>query len=454
MASVCFFERPADCLIPDLVDHPQFYELVGEQLHGPVLPAFGRCRAGKGDQLGFLLEIEFRSSSLAIPFRDGRSNSSLHKPLADASNGGNGGMSGGGDISVLEAIRRMEQDMGTHDLTGTCLALPGQSNQLGSFIRGEVNDVLFTHGEALFPCPAYSRHRSHGHEPGRFLSMEMSVTEVSSGGRRQQVEDLLARLQAHVEALTMVRHAEANLAGHRFAREYIGTQLRAFGFHVEEQAVMGEGPEERNVIARPGGASRDSVLLIEAHYDTVPNSPGADDNASGLAVLLEAARLLGPVAGITFAAFCLEEDKAQGARAFAQSLQGAALPDAIILDMVGYTEPGLDRSLAVVALWRSHRLALQVTRECIRERQLALPITAPGLEKLLPDVQTRGEHSVLSEYGLSAVMLTDGGNLRNPHYHSPTDLPPTLDYHFMARICRAVLRSARRKLAAFPESAL
>lgn len=86
--------------------------------------------------------------------------SSLDKPLADASNSRHRSMRRSGDLQILQTIGGVVEGMGAGDLTRRRLALASQRHQLGPFIWREVDDVLFAHGEAIFPPLTLHRSRS------------------------------------------------------------------------------------------------------------------------------------------------------------------------------------------------------------------------------------------------------------------------------------------------------
>ena len=209
----------------------------------------------------------------------------------------------------------------------------------------------------------------------------------------------------------------------------------------------------RNVVALPRRRAAGPLTLLCAHYDSVPDCPGADDNASGVAVLLACARTLAaawPAPAVGFVAFNAEEDGLLGSRDFvAHGL--AALHLAVggvhVLEMCGFRArgdgtqrsplpfslPGLSRGtfIAVVGQGASNRAA----NAAIGARLPASPhrvavSTWPGLHRTLPDL-ARSDHAPFWDVSVPAVLWTDTGNFRNPHYHRASDTPDTLDYAFM-----------------------
>ncbi len=265
-----------------------------------------------------------------------------------------------------------------------------------------------------------------------------------------------ARLRDCVERLAVPRHRIANAAGNRGVREQLAQAFADCGLNVTVQGRF------NNVVALPPGCARKKITLIAAHYDTVPDCPGADDNGSALAVMLECARLLGTTgtgSTVGYVAFNAEEDGLLGSEDFvAHHL--SALPCHVslvhVLEMVGYRKAGW-QALPIPSAKRSKRradfiglLAKDRSNEAI-DRILGSDV-APTLKVLAaktwgplhwvaPDI-TRSDHFSFWKAGVAAVLWTDTGNFRNPNYHQLTDTPNTLDYRFMsavtALLCDAV----------------
>ena len=198
-------------------------------------------------------------------------------------------------------------------------------------------------------------------------------------------------------------------------------------------------------------------LIVAAHFDTVEGSPGADDNASGLAVLLEVARRVRAVPlarPVQFIAFSLEEENLLGSLAYAAHMRttGQAMLGAIVLECVGYasteegsqqTPPGVPISvpsvgnfLAIIGNGASAELTGSVERAA-KQHVPVIPLVVPGQGELLPDTR-RSDHAAFWYYGYPAVMLTDTANYRNPNYHQPTDTVDTLNLVFMSQVIDGV----------------
>lgn len=194
-------------------------------------------------------------------------------------------------------------------------------------------------------------------------------------------------------------------------------------------------------------------------------SPGADDNASALTVLLEIAERLKRVAvrcPVWLVAFCLEEDGLLGSRAFAARLRKTdqSLTGAIILECVGYasqeagsqqTPPGVPipvptvgNFLGIIGNEASRNLVASIEGSARRvSPQLpVVALTVPSRGETLPDAR-RSDHAAFWDEGYSAVMLTDTANFRNPHYHQPTDTIDTLDLNFLEGVIDIVMASVQ-----------
>lgn len=269
------------------------------------------------------------------------------------------------------------------------------------------------------------------------------------------------RLRAHVSALVGERHPVSSPATLAQAERYLAGQFQGLGLAVVNHPFDAYGRTFHNVIATIPGTDADRPpLLLAAHYDTVPGSPGADDNASGLAVLLETARGLSDrplTRTVQFVGFCLEEDNLRGSRAYAEQLRAANQPilGMIALECVGYvrTEPGSQRIppgvpiavpttgdfLGVIGNEAAAHLVTalaQAARGLIPELK-TVPLLVPGRGEQLPDSR-RSDHAAFWDQDYPAVMLTDTADFRNPHYHRPTDTIETLDFAFMEQVVRCL----------------
>lgn len=262
------------------------------------------------------------------------------------------------------------------------------------------------------------------------------------------VETDEARLRLWVEQLAVPRHRLAEPRANSLVRERLADELSALGYRVQVQGRY------RNVVALPRD-ERDArpLRFVAAHYDSVPGCPGADDNASALAAMLECARGFSRNASdapVGFVAFNAEEDGLLGSRDFAADGMHR-LRNVVrcfhVLEMVGYrttgahaqtsplpwTPPALRTPdfLGLVTKGASNA-SIDVAGQCRAGRDVRVVTmkTWGPLHKLVPDL-TRSDHFAFWLCGVPAVLWTDTANFRNPHYHQPTDTPDTLDYAFM-----------------------
>ncbi len=253
------------------------------------------------------------------------------------------------------------------------------------------------------------------------------------------------------------RHPESSSAALRKAAQYLTQRFASFGLTTTVQSFSALAGTYDNLIASTLSGGTGSPLILAAHYDTVLGSPGADDNASALAVLLDVARQLRGrrlQRPVQFIAFCLEEENLLGSRAYAAyliSTQQSVL-GAIVLECVGYASdeegsqkipPGVPVSvptvgnfLAVIGNQDSQALTMAVDH-AMRPHLPVVPLVVPGNGELLPDTR-RSDHTSFWEQGFPAVMLTDTANFRNPHYHQPSDTLDTLNLDFMAAVADAM----------------
>ncbi|MEW6214052.1 MAG: M20/M25/M40 family metallo-hydrolase [Nitrospirota bacterium] len=220
-------------------------------------------------------------------------------------------------------------------------------------------------------------------------------------------------------------------------------------------------------------------ILLGAHYDAAWGSPGADDNASGVAVLLEAARILSRQkldTTVQFVAFTLEEPQPQtvkfliGSNHFVKEArrQDRKYGAVFILESVGYTNisegsqvipifvkipvPKRGNFLGVIANRRSKTLMNvfhQIASEYVPEL-IVVPYKVPLSGYLIPETRF-SDHASFWDYKYPALMLTDTAMFRNPYYHTQNDRHETLDFTFIFNVTKAVI-SAILKLGLSPQS--
>jgi len=278
------------------------------------------------------------------------------------------------------------------------------------------------------------------------------------------------RLLAHLSVLTGERHPVTSPARLQRAEAYLAETFERLGLHVSTHPFEAMGGTYRNVVATllpthqtqgRGHGTPAAPLILAAHYDTVEVSPGADDNASALSVLLETARRLRSAdrtREIHCIGFCLEEEGLLGSLAYAEELRAAGrdIVGALVLECVGFasdndgsqtapaglplTVPTIGNFLAIVGNAASAALTAAVARAA-EPHVPVVPLVIPGSGESLPDTR-RSDHAAFWHYGFPSVMLTDTANFRNPNYHRPTDTLDTLSLKFLARVADAVTAAA------------
>lgn len=272
----------------------------------------------------------------------------------------------------------------------------------------------------------------------------------------QQLRRTLEVIVGERSPFSSLRHLTA-------VESFIENELGSYGLKVESDYFSYRGKTFRNLIGRQGDDQRGgSMIVLGAHFDSVQGTPGADDNASGVALLLEAARLLARArlrSQVLFCAFNLEELNMIGSSYFVKKRKsaGAKIAAMISLEMVGYANPrpgsqryplGLkafypDRGdfIGVIANWNSTSLLRRFARQMRQVRGLPVEtLSVPGNGGLIPAVRL-SDHAPFWDAGYPALMITDTSFFRNPHYHSSTDTLETLNLDFMAKVCEGVVRA-------------
>ncbi len=251
-------------------------------------------------------------------------------------------------------------------------------------------------------------------------------------------------------------------------RHYIKKQFETFGLSVTEDAVDFEGSRSFNIFGK-GNNSEEKSFVLAAHYDTKPGTPGADDNASAVAALLEIARCLADQTihtPIIFAAFTLEEYGFIGSCDFIKnaSARNETFSGMISLEMLGYKNsephsqdyppyvdtkkyPDTGDFIAVVG----NEPSAQLAQSLAEGMKLSVPslkvetLVVPGTGENFSEVRL-SDHSPFWDAGIPAVMVTDTAFFRNPHYHQPSDTLDKLDIEFIRENAEAVAETLKTLL--------
>ena len=273
-------------------------------------------------------------------------------------------------------------------------------------------------------------------------------------------EEIRANLTAHLQYLTVTVgdrsvYRPRNL---KQAENYVFRIFQEIGYEPRRQSFMFQRREVSNVIA--GERAPAGYYILGAHFDTVTGTPGADDNASGVAVLLEVARLAQDKTPRpwTFIGFTTEEPPAfstpyMGSRVYLQEARKHQdkILGMLCLEMVGYfrQEPGSQELplplrlmgypttgnfIGLVSDRRSRPLLARLDRAMKQGCNLPTVTLAVPLEgHILPEVRL-SDHANFWDEGYPAIVLTDTAYLRNPHYHGPSDVMENLDLEAMVEL--------------------
>jgi Zn-dependent M28 family amino/carboxypeptidase len=251
------------------------------------------------------------------------------------------------------------------------------------------------------------------------------------------------------------------------ASRFIASQFKKFSSRVFTQEFTFAGQRFANVgvVFGPSDGSR---IIIGAHYDTVDKDhggevvPGADDNASGVAGILELSRLFSqypPQVPVEVVAFALEESLSLAPNEIGSALhamelrrQGIDISLMIDLEMIGYFSdvPGSQKYhmdilkilyptkgnfIALVARWNEWRVVRELKASMVGATDL--PVSSISMPYALPRLAD-SDHSSYWRNGFPAVMITDTSFNRNPHYHTSRDSWETLDYNRMGKVIQGV----------------
>jgi Zn-dependent M28 family amino/carboxypeptidase len=291
---------------------------------------------------------------------------------------------------------------------------------------------------------------------------------LTSSAFAESISDLAAEvstanLQNYVAALEGDR---ASVAGRNAARSYIQGQLQSFGYATSVDA-------SGNIMAElPGATTPNEIFVVAAHFDGVPGAPGADDNASGVAGMLEVARIFSSRtfdSTVRFIGFDQEETGLIGSLAYAQNAATAGdnIALATIFEMIGYTSPtqtpvptGDAGVFGSFTASENRTVGDFIGALAANNPQLladfagAAGLYAPSLPVvtglLLGDVTNPTTQSIFSDLyrsdhvgfwlaGYDALLLNDTAEFRNPNYHTANDVSSTLDFPFMTGVVASAL---------------
>lgn len=276
------------------------------------------------------------------------------------------------------------------------------------------------------------------------------------------------RLRGHVVAISRNFHPRESQHPENLDRcaDYISTHLENAGATVEMQAYTAYGSEYRNVIGR-FGVGKPKKIIVGAHYDACGDTPGADDNASGVAGLLELARMIAadpPDAEVELVAYTLEEPPFFGGPEMGSAIHAAGVaPEkdriigVIVLEMIGYfnDEPGSqdypvpilkgyypDRGDFITVVSRWDQSGWIADLKAGMNGATDLPVYSFRGPASLPGVDF-SDHRNYWPHDIPAAMVTNTAFYRNTNYHTEHDTADRLDYHRMGKVVVGVYEAIR-----------
>jgi len=282
---------------------------------------------------------------------------------------------------------------------------------------------------------------------------------------------LAAALKAHIARIAAREHNLAHYDELEQVARYIEAALGSHGYATGKQAFTVDGLTVRNidaVIEAKAAASAPEVIVIGAHYDSAPGTPGANDNASGAAAVIELARLLRDLDGktgkrIRLVLFVNEEppyfrSQDMGSLRYAKSLAAAGerVTAMYSLETIGFysSEPGSQHYPAPFGLMFPDRgdfvafVGLLNARALLQQtiRSFRSHTAFPSIGGVAPDIVPGigwSDHWAFAEQGFPALMVTDTAPFRYPHYHRPSDTPDKVDVEGLARVVKGIERVVR-----------
>ena len=293
---------------------------------------------------------------------------------------------------------------------------------------------------------------------------------------------LSASLERHIASIAAREHNIAHYNELEKVARYIEATLESFGYSVGRQEFTADGRKVRNIdltIEPSAGKPDPQVVVVGAHYDSARGTPGANDNATGVAAVIELARLLRDLRGtadkrIRLVLFVNEEPPyfmtdAMGSLQYARAL--AARKERVVamysLETIGFysSQPGSQRYPAPFNLLYADRadfvafVGMLGSRPLLQEtvRSFRSHTSFPSIGGVAPSAIPGiawSDHWAFAQHGFQAVMITDTALFRYPHYHLPSDTPDKIDTEKLARVVKGIERvirdqttdHARRKL--------
>jgi len=376
-----------------------------------------------------------------------------------------------------------------HKLTVTYDVSDAENDSLEIFLNASTNGGLYfpyntsnATGDVGFPVTTGTGKRIVWYYPDSLSLMlpsfiaKLAADDHASGISIQQIIEQIDsnRLKQNVQLLEGIRHRTTGATHLEAVRDSLLARFQQYDLETRIHQFPYNNYTGENIIGKKSSAVNDTrTYIVDGHYDTVDDSPGADDNASALAGILEIARVLAPLqltSAVEFIGFDLEEQSLLGSEAF---VPGGIQPDEKIagvfnMDMIGYfsnqpfsqTLPqGFDiifpdlyaelvandfRANFIISTANTNSNSLLFLFDSMATQYvpdlLVGNISVPGNGTIIADSR-RSDHAAFWDAGYKALHLSDGAETRNPYYHGPADTIGTLNFTFMHQITQAVAAS-------------
>ncbi|MEP7196542.1 MAG: M28 family peptidase [Saprospiraceae bacterium] len=293
---------------------------------------------------------------------------------------------------------------------------------------------------------------------------QLDISELINQVDKSRVYNELALLQGK-------RNESSDKAFKDKSRQYITDQLNSYGYVKAFQSKVGNFSNINYENSRWGTNDPSSIEIVDAHYDSYGQAPGADDNASGVSGVLEIFRILSPYASkktIRYILFDLEESGLVGSNLYVnnQVNPNDKINHVINFEMIGYysdqdntqelptgfnllfpeayndviannrkgnfiTNVGNTASKSLIALFA------QAASNYVTNLKV-ISLEVPGTGTLVPDLR-RSDHASFWDKGYQALMITDGANFRNKNYHTPKDSLNYLNMDFLTNVLKTTI---------------
>ncbi|QQS30811.1 MAG: M28 family peptidase [Sphingobacteriales bacterium] len=345
-----------------------------------------------------------------------------------------------------------------------------------------VNDIAGVFGDVGYPIsPGTGKSITWQYNPAELNSGIYLIKLIADDRQPVDIQNIVNQvnifnLLTDLTDIEGVRHYTAGLANIEAVKTLMETRFTDAGLQTSRQDFTIGAISGQNIIGRKQGQGDETkTVIIDAHFDTVSNSPGADDNGSGVVGVLEAMRVLSFYEfrnNIKFIGFDQEEGGLIGSSYYVNN--GGVEPFEYIkgvlnYEMIGYySEVPNSQSVPTgfnilfadayaqlaanefkgdflinVANTLSNplRIAFDSCAALYVPELKVISLAVPGTGSIAPDLR-RSDHAKFWDGGHRALMLTDGANFRNLNYHTPNDVVSTLDFDFMANNVKATVATA------------